>query len=155
MLSSLGLSPFKPFTKNEISEILSTPAHYGRGEGEEHKNLKEYVRSHPEILGIKGAVKAKTEYPLPSGDRLDVYFELSNGNKIAVEVKPSISDDADLIRGIFQCVKYGSVLEAIRRVEAEDYSIKTILLSNRKLSPLHWHLIDTLYVKCVEASILI
>lgn len=155
VLSSLELSPFKPFTKNEISEILHTPTYYGGGEGEEHKNLKEYVCSHPEILGIKGAVKAETEYPLPSRDRLDVYFELSNGDKIAVEVKPSISDDTDLKRGIFQCIKYNSILEAIRRVEAVDYAIKTILLSNRGLSSLHRHLIDTLSVQYIEVQLII
>lgn len=155
VLSSLGLSPFKPFTKKEIFEILRAPAHYGGGEGEEHKNLKEYVVRHPEILGINGIVKATTEYLLPSEDRLDVYFELSNGDRIAVEVKPSISDDADLIRGIFQCIKYGSILDAIRKVEAEDYSIKTILLSNRVLSPLHRHLIDTLSINSIETSLLI
>ena len=43
VLSSLELSPFKPFTRKEISEILQAPAHYGGGEGEEHKKLKEYV----------------------------------------------------------------------------------------------------------------
>lgn len=153
VLASLELSPFKPFTNSEISEILHAPVHYGGGEGEEHKNLKEYVLSHPEILGISGIAKAETEYSLPSGDKLDIYFELSNGDKIAVEVKPSISDDADLTRGIFQCVKYGSVLEAIRRVEAEDYSIKTILFSNRMLSSLHKHLIDTLCVNFKETAI--
>lgn len=150
VLSSLELSPFKPFTRKEISEILHAQAYYGGGEGEEHKNLKEYILSHPEILGISGIAKAETEYQLPSGDRLDVYFELSNGDKIAVEVKPSISDDTDLTRGIFQCVKYGSILEAIRRVEAEDYSIKTILLSNRVVSSLHRHLIDTLSINSIE-----
>lgn len=152
VLASLELSPFKPFTKNEISEILHVQPHYGGGEGEEHKNLKKYILSHPDILGISGVVKAETEYSLPSGDKLDVYFELSNGDKIAIEVKPSISDDADLIRGIFQCIKYGSILEAIRKVEAENYSIKIILLSNRALSSLHRHLIDTLSVKCVEIN---
>lgn len=150
VLSALGLSPFKPFAKKEISEILHAPAHYGGGEGEEHKKLKEYILTHPEILGISGIVKAETEYQLPSGDRLDVYFELSNGDKIAIEVKPSISDDADLTRGIFQCVKYNSILEAIRKVEAGDYSCKAILLSNRELSQLHRHLIDTLSVDNIE-----
>lgn len=155
VLSSLELSPFKPFTRKEISEILHAPAHYGGGEGKEHRNLKKYVLSHPEILGISGIAKAEIEHPLPSGDRLDVYFELSNGDRIVVEVKPSISDDTDLTRGIFQCVKYGSILEAIRRVEAEDYSIKIILLSNRVLSSLHRHLIDTLSINSVETNIFI
>lgn len=153
VLSELGLSSFKPLTQEEISEILNPQTHGGCGEGEEHKKLKDYIFSNPKILGITDIAKAETEYLLPSGDRLDVYFELSNGDRIAIEVKPSISNDADLTRGIFQCVKYKAVLEAILQVEANDNSIKVLLVTARPLTDTHKHLKELLSVSHTEISL--
>ena len=41
-------------------------------------------------------------------------FTSSPKDWIAVEVKSRISNDADITRGIFQCVKYKVVLEAMQ-----------------------------------------
>ena len=71
---------------------------------------------------------------MPSGDRLDIYFELSDRTHIAVEVKPSISLDSDISRGIFQCVKYYAVMDALRIIECAEYNIKTLLITSRKLT---------------------
>ena len=76
----------------------------GGGESEEHRQLKEYVRDHPEILGLRHKSKDATlEERLPSGDSLDVSFE-SSQRWTAVEVKSAKSDKADYARGVFQCV---------------------------------------------------
>ena len=67
----------------------------GGGESEEHRQLKEYVRDHPEILGLRHKSKDATlEERLPSGDSLDVSFE-SSQRWTAVEVKSAKSDKAD------------------------------------------------------------
>ena len=58
-----------------------------------------------------------------------MYFELSDGSHVAIEVKPSTSPDQDITRGIFQCVKYHAVMEALRTIECKDYEIEVILVS--------------------------
>ena len=91
-------------------------------------------------------ITAKNEYILPSGDKLDVYFELKNGNRIAVEIKPSISNEADITRGIFQCVKYNSIMDALRKIENSNYNTTVIYLTARPISDIHQRLIDTLEI---------
>ena len=51
------------------------------------------------------------EYPLPSADRVDILFK-EKGLKIGVEVKSLLSNTADILRGLFQCVKYKYLIEA-------------------------------------------
>lgn len=146
VLAKLGLSPYAPLSDNEVSLIKTANIKHGTGEGKEHKELKEEICAHPELIGIKGVIKAAVEYALPSGDKLDVYFELEDGTNIAVEVKPSTSDDSDIIRGIFQCVKYKAVLDAIQTVDSEGYEVKVIYVTARELSNLHSRLISVLSV---------
>ena len=129
VLDQLELKEATPFTVEQLEAIKKTCLNYGVGEGEEHKTLKEYIWKHPDCLGYEDVVLAETEHILPSGDRLDVYFELSDGSHVAIEVKPSTSPDQDITRGIFQCVKYHAVMEALRTIECKDYEIKVILVS--------------------------
>lgn len=147
VISELKLSPYKSFTEDEIKQIIHIPSGgYGGGEGNEHKQLKEYILNHPESIGIKGVKIAETEYPLTSGDKLDIYFKLDNESEVAVEVKSSISDDTDLTRGIFQCVKYKAVLNALQRVEGTTRNVTVILATGRSLSDIHYRLISLLAV---------
>jgi hypothetical protein len=87
------------------------------GEGEEHKRLKLFLADNPRKIGIQSKGKADTEVLLLSGDRLDGSFR-SNELWVAVEVKGKNSPEADLVRGIFQCVKYKVILAAQLRYEA-------------------------------------
>ena len=112
----------------------------------EHKKLKEYICAHPEAIGATNVVFRKTEHLLPSGDKLDVYFELEDGTRLAVEVKSSISKEADLTRGIFQCVKYKAVIDALQSIDTEDYDVKVLLVTDRPLNDLHTRLIKELSV---------
>lgn len=129
VLDQLELKEATPFTVEQLEAIKKTCLNYGVGEGEEHKTLKEYIWKHPNSLGYEDVVLAETEHILPSGDRLDVYFELSDGSHVAIEVKPSTSPDQDITRGIFQCVKYHAVMKALRTIECKDYEIEVILVS--------------------------
>lgn len=141
VLQELELAPYKPFSDEELQK-MSVPSNYhGGGEGLEHKKLKEYICNHPEVVGIKEDCKGISEETLYSGDRLDVLFKLKNGDRIALEVKPSSSKDEDIFRGIYQCVKYQAVMEAMRRAKSEKYNIKVILVTARPLSDLHRRLI--------------
>ena len=146
VLDQLGLKPAPILTKEQLSE-LSKPIYGGGGEGEEHKVIKEYICKHPESIGYKKVKRAETEYVLPSGDRLDVYFELEDGTHVAIEVKPSISPEQDLVRGIFQSVKYKAVMEALRAVECADYNVEVLLVAAKNLSPLNQSLAKELGVE--------
>ena len=146
VLDQLGLQPSKIITEQELEAIS---VHGGGGEGKEHKAIKEYVYKHPESLGITGVIRKETEHPLPSGDRLDVYFETSD-SRYAIEVKPSTSPDDDITRGIFQCVKYKAVMEAVRKVEYGRYTISTLLIVAGSMSNRNKQLAEALEIKSIE-----
>lgn len=150
VLDQLELKEATPFTVEQLEAIKKTCKNYGGGEGEEHKVLKEYICKHPESLGYSDVVHAETEHILPSGDRLDVYVELSDGTHVAIEVKPSISPDQDVTRGVFQCVKYYAVMEALRTIECKDYEIEIILVSSSILSSLNKSLAEELDIEYIE-----
>lgn len=133
VLEELGLTPSIIDIK-ESEELIRSGAFLKGGEGEEHKKLKEYIYNHPEKLGIKRVVHKEMEHILLSGDRLDVYFELKNGSKIAVEVKPATSPDADILRGIFQCVKYKTIMDAEDTVHGKKSSNRAILVTGGEMS---------------------
>jgi hypothetical protein len=109
VLEQFGLEPLPP-----ISELLLAAAGRAGGgeESERHRALKLYVAAHPELVGLNLDVgPGKVEQPLASGDRIDVLFR--HGQlQVGVEVKSDLSDEKDVIRGLFQCVKYQAVLEA-------------------------------------------
>lgn len=106
---------------------------------------------HPEVLGITGVSRKETEHPLPSGDIIDVYFETVD-SRYAIEVKPSISPEEDITRGIFQCVKYKAVLEAMRKLDYGRYAISTLLVVAGHMSNRNKLLAEALEIKYVEHS---
>lgn len=134
VLSALGLTPSVDIAASET--IIRSGKFYGTGgEGENHKKLKEYIYNHPEVLGIADIQRKEMEYNLLSGDRLDVYFKLNNGSQVAIEIKPSTSPDADVTRGLFQCVKYKAILDAEDKVHGNKAHNSTILVLGGELSP--------------------
>lgn len=78
-------------------------------ESEAHKALKRRIAEAPQLVKLPKGLKGTQEHLLWSGDEVDVYFaESSTG----VEVKTHDARFDELHRGIFQCVKYKSVLRA-------------------------------------------
>ena len=152
VLEALELEPAMIFTEADIKKLREKSyVGYGKGEGPEHKAIKEYIANHPESIGIKKKVVYKeTEHGLPSGDQLDVYFEFRNGNRMAVEVKPSTSPNEDITRGIFQCVKYQAVMDALRTVEYGNYENETRLVIGGKMSVANRKLANDLGIEYIE-----
>ena len=110
----------------------------GGGEGKAHRALKDYVAQHPELLKLDADFgKGETEVALPSGDFLDVSFQkVDNAEKVswvAVEIKSSISNETDITRGIYQCVKYNAVMEAVAKSEEKKQDTRVVLLLEGKL----------------------
>lgn len=99
----------------------------GGGEGEEHRTLKEVVyRNCRQIVGRR-VDGAEMEYASPSGDRVDV-VAWTEEHVWYLEVKSHISQDQDIERGIWQCVKYGSVGEAMEVLEPPRRKVKSMLV---------------------------
>jgi len=145
VLAQLGLK--SSISSTDIEEIRSGKVHGFGGEGSEHKEIKEYIASHPALVGAKE--NGISEHILLSGDRLDVWFPSS---KIAVEVKPSTSPDSDVLRGLFQCVKYKATLDAEAAVMGEKPEAKVILVIGGHLSKSNKEVQRTLgvSVKCIS-----
>ena len=68
----------------------------------------------------------EVEYLLPSGDSVDVMFSW-RGQLVAVEVKSKISAVSDIFRGLFQCVKYQAVSEAILGLQGKPQNVRAVL----------------------------
>ena len=123
----LQLLNLKPADEN-FDDYISSATKYGGGEGPEHKALKGFVANNPEIINLPRKAKpGKIEYDLPSGDSIDVYFNV-NGEEIGVEVKPSTSPESDIVRGMYQCIKYKAVLEARQLTKFLTKNSRTILV---------------------------
>jgi hypothetical protein len=103
------------------SQLLSRASRYGPtgGESEAHQKLKDYVERNPRPVGIRGReLLATQEFRLATGDSIDVLF-VTRGQVFAVEVKSVISPEEDLVRGVFQCVKYEALLNAMEVASGE------------------------------------
>lgn len=147
VLKGLALKP----ARADFTPLVSKASRWaGGGEGERHKALKEFVALHPASIGLNLMTpKGTTEYPLPSGDFLDVSF-LHKGVWVAAEVKSAISPEGDLIRGLFQCVKYRSVMEAVQISEAQPQNARALLVLEASLPQSLVALRNLLGVEVVE-----
>lgn len=87
--------------------------HNRKGEGENHRNLRMWVKNNPgKIKKSYKNFRSDTEVVLDSADRVDVVYYDRNMT-VAIEVKSCDSNDEDLRRGIFQCIKYRAVMKAM------------------------------------------
>lgn len=102
-----------------------------KGEGPTHKALRLWARDNPaKVTKLAKGSRSETEVELPSGDRIDVVY-YTEKTTFAVEVKSRISNEADLQRGVYQCVKYQAVLKAMDPRETRD--IRVVLLTENEL----------------------
>lgn len=113
-LGADSLEPGAGDTDPDDAIPLPKPARAYRPESKEHKLIKAWVCQNPDWFDHYGKFKpGVNEHCLSSGDRLDAYFD--NGRQyLAVEVKASHASEAELMRGVYQCVKYKALLRAER-----------------------------------------
>ena len=149
VLKDLGLEPIKEHSSSTISYF----GHGRGGESKEHKALKNFVASNPEMVGASKSDQVFPEYPFPSLDTVDVMFK-SPDHWIAVEVKSRISDKApkDYERGIYQCVKYQALLIAMQQDHryAAPEKITVVLLTESRLPSEYRDTLNSLDVKLIE-----
>lgn len=131
VLDKLGLKPLESNLQNKLKQAGKLKG-YG-GESLSHKKFKEYVSKHPSKIGLSKKVDNYIiEYNLPSADCIDVLF-IEGDTKIGVEVKSKISSSADILRGLFQCVKYKILLESEQAVNNLKPNCRVILALESKL----------------------
>ena len=117
----------KPIDVDFSTQIEVAAALGGGAESEDHKRLKAFVAQNPVAVGLpRNTPKGTTEYPLASGDAADVHFQVKR-DWITVEVKSAISSEADITRGLFQCVKYKAVMEAMQLASGLPQNARSIL----------------------------
>lgn len=107
----------------------------GGGESPYHEALRLWVKDNPaSILPQFAKARTSTEVPLLSGDRVDDVFTLKD--RVAViEVKSWISNNDDVQRGIYQCIKYRSVMQAMKH--GKGVTVEAVLVTERPLKKRH------------------
>lgn len=101
-------------TNGTEEDGLPTGRRYGKGgEGPLHEALRLWVNVNPKAVhrDFSGAT-SETEVDLDSGDRVDVIYKCLD-RIVVLEVKSRISNIIDLRRGVFQCIKYRAVRQAM------------------------------------------
>lgn len=105
-------------------------------ESEAHRALKEQIAEDPTLVGLSSSHgPGKTEFEFRSGDTADVVFDRIWGEWTAVEVKTSRSDHRDLVRGLFQCVKYEALLKATAAAAHRKVDVQALLAVDASLPP--------------------
>lgn len=124
VLSSLSLD--QPSFPDQLP--ITTSIFSAGGEGEEHKKLKKFVAKNPCVVGLsKKWPEGNIEEKLESGDSVDVMFSFGD-EYVAVEVKSIISNINDINRGLYQCIKYQAVLEAMLGVKGKPKNVRAVLV---------------------------
>lgn len=147
VLERFSLEPEPPHFRDDNDHA----AHLGGGpESPEHKRLKQYILENPREVDINGNIlNSSLEEPLPSGDCADVFFVLK-AEWIIVEAKSRISSEPDLVRGLYQCVKYKCILEAMQKASNHPQNARAILAIEGKLPQRLVALKNLLEVEVVE-----
>lgn len=154
VLKELDLEPIEFDIEDEVREIKS--GKYGKGgEGELHKKMKDIISKHPNVIGLPESITLLSkEYTLWSADCVDIMFEYKKGKiktAIAIEVKASNSDSADIFRGLFQCIKYKSIMQAMNKIE-NTYSDFRVILALENELPIEYNEIrDILEIEVIDS----
>lgn len=147
VLAALELEP-----THKTPDALIDQASNMRGRGGEskaHRNFKKKLAANPTLVGLRGRWTVQTEAPLPSGDRVDVLFTKAR-EIVAVEVKSHISPPEDIMRGLFQCLKYRVVLEAKVAVAETGHRVRSLLALEGGLSSAHLETQAALGIEVIE-----
>jgi hypothetical protein len=134
VLMAVGLEALPP-SLDEEGLAAAGAYEFGAGESAAHKELKALIASAPTMLGLKTTILSTTvEHALPSGDSIDVLLK-APGLWIAVEVKTESAPSQEILRGLFQCVKYRVLLKAVAGVLGLEVDAEAVLALGGTLPP--------------------
>jgi hypothetical protein len=133
VLEKLEITPEKDLVSTQNIQLKKLYNPFGSEGSPEHKKLRDYISNHPELIGFSAEIQGNLEYPLKSGDSVDVIF-MDDDRVLGVEVKSKRSGEDDHERGIFQCIKYREVLKSEDKVNNLDREIDCILVHEEELT---------------------
>ncbi|MBU1635182.1 DUF91 domain-containing protein [bacterium] len=112
-----------PIILPDLKSSGGGPGHDKGGESQDHKDLKQYIASNPELaLSEKGIKTIRKEYPFGTGDRADIVLSDNNNCIIGLEVELNV-DESDN-SGPLQAIKYRRMLEYLtNRTPGDSRSI--------------------------------
>ena len=145
----------KPAAETEGIETDDGGDPYGHSscaESPEHLALKRWAVASPQFFEYDAdpeETESQPEFPLLSGDRVDA-AHMNADFATLIEVKSRRSGEKDVERGIFQCVKYQAVFEAMQKGANNKRKINTILLVENEVSDRLQVLADRLDVEIVQ-----
>lgn len=146
----LGQKPVKRKARMKADTTLPPPPRGGEGEGEKHKALKAWVLANPNYFLEFGLFpEGGNEEYLQSGDSVDAML-WNEAMRLAVEVKPGKSLEQEMIRGIFQCVKYRHTINAESQVDPKRLPGNSVLVSTRPLTDKEQQIARTLDVRYIQ-----
>jgi hypothetical protein len=98
---SIAQRPNDQIGRTKENQVIRIRKHDTGGEGHDHKQLKYWIADHPEVLGLHNVRDKEIEYVFPSGDYVDIVFELRNNRYVVVEI-----ETIDALPGCYQALKY-------------------------------------------------
>lgn len=138
----------KAIQETEVNRIIFKNTK--SGESISHKNLKEYVASQPELLGLPKDSLSFIEYPFPSGDKVDVAFNFNDNKWIVVEIE--LEGEIQNFIGLFQVIKYQALLQAVLKTQKLKGEVAGYLIANSIPEKIK-NLANILNIKTKEISI--
>lgn len=120
------------------------------GESEAHRALKERIAREPALVGFKGRpLSTSLEHEFPSRDSVDVLVT-GRADRLCIEVKSHEAPQSEIVRGLFQCVKYQALAAAVASIEGNSHEVRTVLALGGKLSAALRPLANTIGVVVVD-----
>jgi hypothetical protein len=117
ILQAHNLQPYIPQKRpiDEVTKKLIEQQHGGAPESLAHRRLKLFISKNPKEAGLDSSCKLEgVEYVFPSLDRVDVMFS-HLGNLYSVEVKSEDVNEDELVKGLYQAVKYRALGKALQK----------------------------------------
>lgn len=144
VLQRWSLAPFPPVDRKASHWVG------GRPESAAHLALKAFVAENPGIVDLpRRAAPGRIEEYLPSGDEVDVFFDVP-GRQVGVEVKTAAAPEEELVRGLYQCVKYEAVMRARQKAAKSSADVQVFLVLGGSLPPSLLPLRNVLGVRVIE-----
>lgn len=116
------------------------------GEGKAHRELKEFIAGHPEEIGLYSFKKVEMEHMFISGDCCDILFSSSNRKYAIVEIKNG--NPGELVRGIYQLIKYKALLIAEEELTLTE--VPQLYLVAYEICPEVKNLASKFEIKCKQ-----
>ena len=94
------------------------------GEGQDHRRSKEWLRQHPEDIGITDAIHATAEYVFASGDCADLVFQRRGGGWCVVAIETLAP-----LAGAYRVIQQRALLCAEQGLALNDPEVDAFLVA--------------------------